>query len=148
MQFALPLAIIGGGLKAYGQNKAGNDTRNAAYGQAREAEMVGAEQELRLRAAASKTIGAQRAAQASNGFMGDSGSAAEALAESYTNMTLDVLQLRRDAATRAKSLRAQGDQARSQGRLGAVAAILGTASSVAGMKGDWAAAQASYGGGG
>ncbi|MBX9643380.1 MAG: hypothetical protein K2W91_04670 [Novosphingobium sp.] len=146
MQFLpIALAAAAGGIKAYGQLKAGNATRKAAYGQARETEVVGAEQELRVRAAAAKTIGAQRAAQAGNGFRGDSGSALDALAESYTNMTLDVLQLRRDAAMRARSLRAEGDQARTQGRLGAVAAILGTASSVAGMKGDWAAAKATSG---
>lgn len=143
----IPLGLtVGGGLiKAAGQNAAGNQQRSALYGQAQEAEATGAAQELQLRQAAEKSIGSQRAAQAGNGFAGDSGSALDALRESQVNMAVDVLQLRRDATARARSMREEGDQRRKEGRRGAVATLIGTAASAWQMKGDWAAARQTSG---
>ena len=143
----IPMALtVGGGLlKARSQNSAGNQQRGALYGQAQETDATAAMQELRLRDAAGKTIGEQRAAQAGNGFAGDSGSALDALRESQVNMAVDVLQLRRDATLRAKAMREEGDQRRAEGRMGAVATLLGTAASAWQMKGDWASARQANG---
>lgn len=141
----IALAVGGGLLKARSQAKAGSQQRDALYGQAQESDATAAAQELRLRDAAGKVIGQQRAAQASNGFAGDSGSALDALRESQVNSALDVIQLRRDASARARSLREEGNQRRAEGRMGAVATLLGTAASAFQMKGDWAAARQTYG---
>ena len=145
-QLALPLMIAGAGLKAYGSLKAGNQAKKTLYGEAQSTEAVAAANELDLRHAALKQIGDQRAAQGANGFTADSGSAVDALHESYVNMAMDVLNLRRDAAGKARALRAEGDMRQSQGRMGAVAALIGAASSAAGAGSDWAAARAGGGG--
>ena len=144
---AIPIALSIGGslLKANSANKAGNANRAIAYGQAREEEAVGAARELRIREAARKAIGDQVAAQASNGFQGGTGSALDALAESQTNAVLDAMTVRREAAGRARSLRAEGDQARSAGRMSAVESLIGGAGAALGMKSDWAAVRAPYG---
>lgn len=144
---ALPMALAIGGslLKAHGANKAGNENRKIAYGQAREEEAAGSARELRIRESSRKAIGDQLAAQSSNGFQGGTGSALDALAESQTNAVLDAMTVRREAASRAKSLRASGDQARSAGRMSAVQSLIGGASAALGMKADWAAARAPSG---
>lgn len=143
---ALPLALtVAGGLfKAYGANKAGQENKAIAYGQAREEEAAGAARELRVREAARKAIGEQIAAQASNGFLGDTGSALEALHESHVNAVLDAMTVRREAAGRARALRAEGDQAARQGRMSAIESILGGAGQALGIKSDWAAVRAPY----
>lgn len=141
----MALAVIGGGMKAYGQVRAGNENKKQAYGQAREEEAAGAERELRIRAAASKAIGEQAAAQSANGFMGGTGSALDALAESQINAVLDAMTVRREAAGRARALRAGGDQAQRMGRMSAIETMIGTAGQVWGIKSDWAAVKAPYG---
>lgn len=143
---AVPLALtIGGGLlKAAGQARAGSANRELAYGQAREEEAAGAARELRIRAEARKAIGEQVAAQASNGFLGDTGSPLEALAESQVNAVLDAMTVRREAAMRARSLRAEGNQARAMGRMGAIETLIGTGAQGLGIGSDWAAARAPY----
>lgn len=140
----MALAVIGGGVKAYGQVKAGNENKKQAYGQAREEEAVGAERELRIRRAASAAIGEQVAAQSANGFMGGTGSALDALAESQINAVLDAMTVRREAAGRARALRAQGDQAQRMGRMSAIETMIGTAGQVYNIKKDWAAVNAPY----
>lgn len=145
MQLApIALAIGGSLLKARAANKAGNDQRKLSYGQALEEETASAAQELQIRESARKAIGQQLAAQSSNGFLGGTGSGLDALAESQTNALLDAMRVRREAAARAASLRSQGNQARSAGRMSAVESLIGGASQVLGMKSDWAAVQAPY----
>ena len=138
---ALPMILQVGGqaLSAYSQLRAGNEARKSAYGAAHEEEAAAAAQELRIRESARKAIGEQVAAQFSNGFLGGTGSALDALAESQINATMDALQVRRDAMAKARALRAEGDQRSAAGKFGAAEAILGAASSVIGMKSDWAA---------
>ena len=147
MQF-IPMALMIGGslLKAHSANKAGNSARRQTYGQALEEEAAGAAQELRIREVSRKAIGEQIASQSSNGFLGGTGSALDALAESHTNAVLDAMQVRREAAQRAKALRTQGDQARSSGRMSAVESLLGGAAAAFGAKSDWAAVRAPYAG--
>lgn len=144
---ALPLALIGGGLKIYGSMKAGAQNKAAAYAAAHEEEIAGAAKELQIREAARKAIGEQLAAQGSNGFMGGTGSALDALTESQVNMALDVQRVRRAAASKALSLRTTGNMARSQGVLDAVGALVGTGSQVAGMSADWAQVKPAAAGG-
>ena len=147
---AMALTIGGKVFGGIAKNKAGKQNQKALYGQAREEEIAGAEQELRIRSAARKSIGEQLAAQASNGFMGGTGSALDALTESQVNAALDALTVRREVAGKARSLRAEGDQRRKEGKNGLIEGLLGAASSAASMGSDWASARAgsSSGGGG
>lgn len=140
-KLAGPLAIGGKLIQGFGGLQAGNAARKAAYAQAREAENVGAAQELRVRENARKAIGQQVAAQFSNGMLGGTGSALDALMESQVNAALDAMQVRRDAAGRAAAMRAEGDNARAEGRWGLAGALLGAANAAVGMKDDWAAAR-------
>lgn len=139
----LPMALMAAGkiVQGVGQLKAGNAAKNAAFAQAQEAENAGAAQELRIRDSARKAIGEQLASQFGNGMMGGSGSALDALTESQVNAAMDALQVRRDVAMRAASLRASGKQAQSEGRWGMAGSLLGAASSALGMKEDWAQAR-------
>ncbi len=135
------LMIVGTGVKAFAQNSAGVHNKRVAYAQASEEELAGSQKELRIRESARKAIGQQVAAQAGNGFLGGTGSALDALAESQINAELDVLTIRREAMSRAKSLRDQGDMAKREGQMNAIGSILGGASSLYGMSQDWAAAR-------
>ena len=145
MQF-VPLALTIGGslLKARAANKAGNAQKKVDYGQALEEETAGAAQEIQIREAARKAIGAQVAAGSSNGFRGDTGSALDAITESQTNMVLDAMRVRREAASKARSLRASGSQAQSAGRMSAIESLIGGAAGAYGQVSDWAAVHAPY----
>lgn len=138
-ELALPLAIVGGGLKAYSSYTAGKQNKRALRAQAIEEQTAGAAKELRIRENARKAIGEQVAAQFSNGFQGGTGSALEALTESQVNAALDALQVRREAAARAAGMRSEGDMRARQGTLDAVGALIGAGSAIAGMNADWGA---------
>lgn len=126
-----------GGIAA---NKAGKQNQRVLNEQALEEERAGSLQELRIRENARKAIGEQVAAQASNGFLGNSGSALDALAESQTNMVLDALTVRREAAARAKALREEGSIRRSQGKWALIEGLVGAAAGAYSQQRDWAAA--------
>lgn len=108
--------------------------------QAREEESAGALQSLRIAEEARRAIGQQLAAQSSNGFMGGSGSALDALTESQVNAALDAMTVRRDAAMKAKSLRGEAKSQRRQGAFALAQGLLGAGSAYAGMQDDWAQA--------
>lgn len=127
-----------GGIAA---NKAGRQNRDALYSQALEEENAGNAQALRIKEQARKIIGEQAAAQASNGFTGDSGSALDALTESQINATLDTMQVRRDAMMKARSMRAEGDMRYSQGRYAMLGSFLSAGAKLIGASSDWGAAK-------
>jgi len=129
-------------VQATAAKKAGQQNKAALYGQALEEEGAGNAQALRIRDQARKAIGQQAAGQWANGFTGDSGSALDALSESQINATLDMMQVRRDAEMKARSYRAQGDQAESQGNAAFAAGLLGGAAKLFGASSDWASAKA------
>lgn len=132
---ATVLSAGGSILKGVAANKAGKQNRRAAYAQAREEERTGEAQALRIRDEARRAMGEQIAGQFANGFMGGTGSALDALSESQINATVDMLEVRRQAQAKAQSLRAEGDQARQQGRFALASGILGAASTAVS---DWA----------
>ena len=140
-QFAVPLMVAGAVVKGVGGLAAGAQNKRVLFEQARAEQMQGAAEELRIRDAARQAMGEQVAGQFSNGFEGGTGSALDALTQSQINATLDALTVRRDAASRAKSLRAQGRQAMTGAMFGAASDIIGAGSSVIGAKADWAAAK-------
>lgn len=147
---AIPMILSAGAkiVSGIAANKAGQANKRALNDQALEEEAAAAAQELQIRETARKAIGQQAAAQASNGFAGDTGSALDALAESQINMLVDVMRVRRDAAGKARSLRAEGAMAAQQGKFGLIEGLLGAGSAAMGMSSDWAAAKSGTGGGG
>lgn len=142
MQMVGPVLSAGasllGGVAA---DKAGRQNRAALYGQALEEENAGNAQALRIKEQARKIIGEQVAAQAANGFTGDSGSALDALTESQINATLDTMQVRRDAMMKARAMRAEGDMRYQQGRYAMWGSFLSAGAKLGGAMSDWGAAQ-------
>jgi hypothetical protein len=140
----LPMALAAGGsiIKGIGGLKAGQQNKKALYGQALEEERAGEAQAMRIRDTARRAMGQQIAGQFSNGFQGGSGSALDALTESQINATLDMMEVRRQAAGKARSMRAEGDMRLSQGKFALAEGLIGAASAVVGQKSDWAAAKA------
>ena len=125
---------IVGGVGAYAASRS---QRKTLRRQAREEELFGATQELRIRDAARAQIGEQIAGQFGNGFFGGSGSALDSLAESQINAAFDRLTVRADAAGKARALRAQGKQVATAGKFALAEGFLGAASSGV----DWADAR-------
>lgn len=143
MSFLAPVLAIGGALvKGAGALSASRANARGLEQQSDEELRAGVAQEADLRVAARAAIGEQLAAQGSNGFMGGTGSALDTLRESQINAALDVLRIRREASVKASTLRAQAKDVRRQGVFSAAGALIGGASSLIGMKQDWASASA------
>lgn len=133
MEAAQAAGQLIGGVGAYEAGKFNQATANT---EAIETERAGAADELRVREAARLAIGTQVAAQGSNGFAQGTGSALDALTQSQINSTLDAMNVRRQAAAQARAkrisgsiARAQGENALTQGMLGAAATSIDWASS-------------------
>ena len=144
---ALPFAMValkaaGPIIKGIGGLKAGKAANKAAKAEARDIVNTGNAQALQVRDRARKAIGEQVAAQFSNGFLGGTGSALDYLQESQVNAALDVMEIRRQAESKAYATRMEGKAAARQGRYALAEGLLGAASSVAGGITDWANAKA------
>jgi len=147
------LSAVGTVMGGIAAKKAGQQNQAALYGQAIEEENAGNAQALRIKEQARRAIGEQVAAQWGNGFTGGSGSALDALTESQVNATMDMMQVRRDAEAKARSLRTEGDQRASAGKWALAESIVGAGAKLFGASADWAAAHSgelpvSPGGGG
>lgn len=146
MGAAIPigLAVIGGGISAYGKYKEGQDAADAAMQNrqfalmaARDATIRGQEKAGMYRAEGSRVIGAQRVAAGASGTAVDSDSSV-ALQESTRALSeMDALQARNNAAREAWGYTVQADQFRDQAkrlrsssRWAAAGSLLGTAGSV------------------
>lgn len=138
---SMGLQAAGGLVKGVAGYKAGRANKKAFYADAIEQEKAGNAQAIQVRDQARQVIGNQVAAQFSNGFQGGTGSALDALGESQINATLDMLQVRRDAASKAMSARAQGDQALQQGKFALLSGVIEAGSSISSGIHDWAAAK-------
>lgn len=129
-------------LKGVGGFVASRQQSAALKRQAREEQIAGAAQSLRIREQARKAIGEQMASQFGNGFLGGTGSALDALTESQVNAALDAMTVIRDAGTKAQALRYEAKMRRTEGAFALASGIMGAASSVSGMRDDWAQAGA------
>lgn len=127
-------------IKGVGGFVASRQQSKALKRQAREEENAGALQSLRIREQARQAIGQQLAAQSSNGFLGGTGSALDALTESQANAALDAMTLIRDAGMKAQGMRYEAKMRRTEGMFALASGMLGAASSVSGMRDDWAQA--------
>lgn len=117
--------------------EAGKFNKRASETEAVEIERAGAAEEARVREAARLQIGQQIAAQGGNGFAMGTGSALDALEQSQVNATLDALNVRREAALRARSARVAGRIAKAEGDNALVAGMLGAGARVS----DWASSR-------
>lgn len=143
MVAAIPAALMAAGsiAKGIGGYEAGRSQRRTFNRQAVEELNAGASEELRIRDSARMAMGEQIAAQFSNGMMGGTGSALDALAQSQINAALDAARVRREAAGKAASMRAQGKQAARAGSMQLLEGFFGAGSAVLGARSDWAAAR-------
>lgn len=136
------LKVAGGLVKGIGTIAAGNQQQRALVEQGRQENIAGNLQATRIREQARRALGEQVGGQFANGFQGGSGSALDDLAESQVNASLDALQARRQAATKAASLYAQGNLARKSAGWDAAAGLVGTGSDLYGMSRQWGLATA------
>ena len=148
MQAALPLMVAGQIVGGIGGLASGLANSKALRKQARGELQAGVDEETRIRDAARADMGQQVAAQFSNGMMGGSGSALDALRESAINAKLDALEIRRDATGRARALRAKARQEKIGGVFALADGLIGAAGSIAGANVDWADARRGQSGGG
>jgi hypothetical protein len=119
--------------------EAGKYNKKVAEQNAISSEREGAAQVAQIREAARQAMGNQISAQAGNGFQIGTGSALDALTESQINATMDALNARREAQSRAIGYRVQGAQALAAGKNAYTAGMLNAASNVLDFKADWAA---------
>lgn len=138
---AMPFIALGSGiLKGVGGLAAGNANARAANRQALEEERASAAQRRRVRRDARRQIGEQYAALAGNGLEGaaSGGTALDALKQSQVEAALDVLELRRQGALRARSLRQEARNQKRRGRFALLEGFLGAGSDFVQMRSDWA----------
>lgn len=106
--------------------------------QAREEDQAGLEDRNRAREDIRSQIGAQLAAQVSNGLEGGSGTALDALRQSQIDGVLDVLELRRQGNLRARSLRQQASDTRRAGNFALLEGVIGAGSAAFKANSDFA----------
>lgn len=97
----------------------------------------GAAQESDVRYQSRKAIGAQAAAQWSNGFMGGTGSALDSIYESQVSAALDALRIRQGAQDQANSMNFQARMAREGAWFGLAGGLIGAAKAGAQQATDW-----------
>lgn len=136
------VAAVGSLVSGAASYEAGKYNKRVAEQNAIGSLREGAAEEARIREVARAQIGQQVAAQGASGFQMGTGSALDALTESQINATLDALNARREAASRAQGYRVQGAQAMSAGKNAYTASLFQAASTVLDYKADWASNQA------
>ena len=142
MQAAIPLMIGAAVVSAGGALMQGAQNKAVFNAKAREEQAQGVAERSQHRAAARAAMGRQVMSAAESGFAPGVGTALTELEESLVNRELDLLTSKRNASARAAGLRQQGKFAMRQGAFGAVGALMGGASSVAGHMADMKAAGA------
>lgn len=150
---AISVVALGAGMSAYGQTRAGKETkgiydRNAQLAelQAQDAIERGQVEEKKARRQTEQVIGQQRVSLAAQGVDINKGSALDVQADAAYLGELDALTIRNNAAKEAWGYRVQaqdyryrGKVAQREGQFGAFRSILGSTGSVL---------LAKYGGGG
>jgi len=135
------MQIAGNILQGVSAFRAGMANASSLHAGADAALRQGAAQEGDVRVQARRAIGAQAAAQWSNGFLGGTGSAIDALHESQVNAALDALRIRQAAQDQANSMNYQARRSKEQAWFGLAAGLLGASSAGAQQVTDWANAR-------
>ena len=141
------VSAVGSIVNGAASYEAGRYNKKVAEQNAISAEREGAANVARIREAARQAMGQQIGAQAANGFQIGTGSALDSLTESQINATLDALNARREAQSRAIGYRVQGAQAMAAGKNAFTAGMFNAASTVLDYKADWASARSGTSGG-
>lgn len=136
---ALPfLGAAGSLVQGVGGMMASNANARRADEQAGEEERATAAEIRRMRDEQRAAIGAQLAAQVSNGLEGGTGTALDALRQSQINAAFDVMEMRRQGQFKARALRTQAGDMRREGRFALLQGVLGAGSSAFKAHNDWA----------
>ncbi|MFL6861701.1 MAG: hypothetical protein ACJ8DZ_01730 [Allosphingosinicella sp.] len=141
MQAAIPLMVAGQLVQGVAGYSAGRASAKADEANATGEEQGGADQAARIRDSARLAMGSQIGAQAESGFAIGTGSALSSLRESAINAELDVLNVRRQAASRAAAYRARAAQEKRGATMGLIGSLVGAAGTVAGARADYANAR-------
>lgn len=139
---------ISGGVGALGSlfqgvagYQAGEQNAAALRVSAINAERTGAAEEARVRDSVRSAVGGQVAAQFSNGMLGGTGSAIDAVHDSLAQGALDALNVRAQAAAKAQAYETQADMAVTQGRNSLISGFLGAGAKIYQQRADWTAAR-------
>lgn len=132
------LAIAGPLINGVSRMSAANANARRLTAQAADERMAGVEERNRARDEIRSAIGVQLAAQVSNGLEGGTGTALDALRQSQIEGALDVLEMRRQTESRARSLTTQAKDQRREGRFALLEGVIGSASAHFKGKSDWA----------
>ena len=143
-QAGLFLAVAGAAISSSSQVAQGIAQERVLRRQARDEEKRGRFEASRVRRLSRRQRGTQLVGFAASGLDPGFGSSLDVLAETAEAFELEAQFALFESRTRAQDLRFAGDQARSQGFLGAITTVLGAASQGASL----ASAGAASGGGG
>lgn len=135
-------AIAGNLLQGIASLRAGRQNAAALRAAATDALRTGAAQEAQLREVARKAIGEQVAAQSGNGFVGNVGTAVDALHESQVNAALDAMRIRNAAQSKADGFNFQARTAEEQAWFSLATSMLGAGTTAYNQSQDWKAARA------
>lgn len=145
MSVLAALSIAGNLVQGVSSWRAGMANANALNAGADGVLRQGAAQESDVRYQSRKAIGAQAAAQWSNGFMGGTGSALDSVYESQVSAALDALRIRQGAQDQANSMNFQARLAREGAWFGLAGGLIGAAKAGAQQATDWGNARKQYG---
>lgn len=132
------LAIAGPLLGGIARKSAADENSRRLTAQAREERRAGVEERNRTRDDIRSAIGVQLAAQWSNGLEGGSGTALDALRQSQIEGALDVLEMRRQTESRARSMETEAKDQRRAGDFALLEGVIGAGSAYYKGRSDWA----------
>ena len=132
------LAVAGPLIGGVSRMDAANTNARRLDEQAGEERRAGLEDRNRTRDEIRSMMGVQLAAQVAGGLEGGSGTALDALRQSQIEGALDILELRRQTETRARSLNVQANDQRREGRFALLEGLIGAGSAHFKGKSDWA----------
>lgn len=134
MQGAIPLMLAGSFLKTVGGFAAASQNAKVLNAQMQEERLMGMDEQERIREAARAAIGRQFASQAESGFATGTGSALNAIQESFINRELDILTSRRNTAARVAGMQYQKQTIKQQARMNMLTEAIGAAGQIASYK--------------
>lgn len=138
MQAAGFLQVAGSLFQGIAGASAARKNARRAERQAAEERRASAAEIRRFKDQARAQIGEQLAAQVGNGLEGGSGTALDSLRQSQINAALDVMEIRRQGSTRARSLEDRADDLRDEAKFSLLSGVLGAGSSHLTTRADWA----------
>lgn len=131
MQGSIPLMVAGTFLKSIGGLSAASQNSAALNMQMQEERLLGMDEQERIREAARAAMGRQLASQGETGFATGTGSALNAIQESFINRELDILTSRRNTAGRVAAMQYQKKTMMQQAQMNVLSEAIGAAGQIA-----------------